>query len=202
VFQHNPWSTIYTDVQSGASCRVNRQCAVEGKGYFEDRRPASNADPYQVTGIIVETVSCTLTFIIKRFLTITSSVERSASMILQPRSKRCNQVMKLKLSDLYCFDLAYFWLLTMTMNHSDESSLCPPSRHQPTILSGTPQNMYHDKRLLLAGVCYCYLACFAFCGLFIKASYLQCPCNSILLPYTTNNTNTLTLDTSQLCNFL
>jgi glutamine synthetase len=29
---------------------------VEGKGYFEDRRPASNADPYQVTGIIVETL--------------------------------------------------------------------------------------------------------------------------------------------------
>jgi glutamine synthetase len=40
----------------GASCRVNRACAVEGKGYFEDRRPASNADPYQVTGIITETV--------------------------------------------------------------------------------------------------------------------------------------------------
>jgi glutamine synthetase len=40
----------------GASCRVNRACAEEGKGYFEDRRPASNADPYQVTGIIVETL--------------------------------------------------------------------------------------------------------------------------------------------------
>lgn len=40
----------------GASCRVNRACAVEGKGYFEDRRPASNADPYQVSGIITETV--------------------------------------------------------------------------------------------------------------------------------------------------
>lgn len=40
----------------GASVRVNRACAVEGKGYFEDRRPASNADPYQVTGIIVETL--------------------------------------------------------------------------------------------------------------------------------------------------
>ena len=23
---------------------------------FEDRRPASNADPYQITGIIVETI--------------------------------------------------------------------------------------------------------------------------------------------------
>ncbi len=40
----------------GASVRVNRSCAVEGKGYFEDRRQASNADPYQVTGIIVETI--------------------------------------------------------------------------------------------------------------------------------------------------
>lgn len=41
----------------GSSVRVNRSCAEEGKGYFEDRRPASNADPYQITGMIVETVS-------------------------------------------------------------------------------------------------------------------------------------------------
>jgi glutamine synthetase len=40
----------------GASVRINRAVAEEGKGYFEDRRPASNADPYQVTGIIVETI--------------------------------------------------------------------------------------------------------------------------------------------------
>ena len=40
----------------GASVRVNRACAEEGKGYFEDRRPASNADPYQITGLIVETL--------------------------------------------------------------------------------------------------------------------------------------------------
>ncbi|MCJ1282759.1 glutamate--ammonia ligase [Xylographa opegraphella] len=40
----------------GASVRIPRQCAKEGKGYFEDRRPASNADPYQITGIIVETI--------------------------------------------------------------------------------------------------------------------------------------------------
>lgn len=40
----------------GSSVRVPRACAEEGKGYFEDRRPASNADPYQVTGIIVETL--------------------------------------------------------------------------------------------------------------------------------------------------
>ena len=41
----------------GASVRIPRQVARDGKGYFEDRRPASNADPYQITGIIVETVS-------------------------------------------------------------------------------------------------------------------------------------------------
>lgn len=41
----------------GSSVRVNRTCAEEGKGYFEDRRPASNGDPYQITGMIVETVS-------------------------------------------------------------------------------------------------------------------------------------------------
>jgi glutamine synthetase len=41
----------------GSSVRINRAVAVEGKGYFEDRRPASNADPYQITGIIAETVS-------------------------------------------------------------------------------------------------------------------------------------------------
>lgn len=41
----------------GASVRIPRSCARAGKGYFEDRRPASNADPYQITGIIVETVS-------------------------------------------------------------------------------------------------------------------------------------------------
>lgn len=40
----------------GSSVRVNRAVAEEGMGYFEDRRPASNADPYQVTGMIVETL--------------------------------------------------------------------------------------------------------------------------------------------------
>ena len=44
----------------GASVRVPRQCAAAGKGYFEDRRPASNADPYQITGIMMETVSVIL----------------------------------------------------------------------------------------------------------------------------------------------
>jgi len=40
----------------GASVRIPRSVEKEGKGYFEDRRPASNADPYQITGIIVETI--------------------------------------------------------------------------------------------------------------------------------------------------
>ena len=40
----------------GSSVRIPRDVAKRGKGYFEDRRPASNADPYQITGIIVETV--------------------------------------------------------------------------------------------------------------------------------------------------
>lgn len=46
----------YGVANRGASVRIPRQCAREGKGYFEDRRPASNADPYQITGITVETV--------------------------------------------------------------------------------------------------------------------------------------------------
>src|SRR5207244_12160210 len=39
----------------GASIRIPRHVAAEGKGYMEDRRPASNIDPYRVTQIIVET---------------------------------------------------------------------------------------------------------------------------------------------------
>lgn len=40
----------------GSSVRIPRAVAAEGKGYFEDRRPASNGDPYQITGIIAETM--------------------------------------------------------------------------------------------------------------------------------------------------
>jgi glutamine synthetase len=39
----------------GASIRVPRSAKLEGKGYLEDRRPASNMDPYLVTGKIVQT---------------------------------------------------------------------------------------------------------------------------------------------------
>jgi glutamine synthetase len=39
----------------GASVRVGRLTEKEGKGYFEDRRPASNIDPYVVTSKLVKT---------------------------------------------------------------------------------------------------------------------------------------------------
>lgn len=38
-----------------ASIRIPRQCAEDGKGYLEDRRPASNCDPYVVTEAIART---------------------------------------------------------------------------------------------------------------------------------------------------
>ena len=41
----------------GASIRIPNITVEKGwKGWLEDRRPASNADPYKVAGIIVETV--------------------------------------------------------------------------------------------------------------------------------------------------
>jgi len=40
----------------GASIRIPRQVAEEGYGYLEDRRPASNCDPYSVTEAIIRTV--------------------------------------------------------------------------------------------------------------------------------------------------
>uniref|UniRef100_A0A8C3G5J6 Glutamine synthetase n=2 Tax=Cyclopterus lumpus TaxID=8103 RepID=A0A8C3G5J6_CYCLU len=42
----------------GASIRIPRQVGQEQKGYFEDRRPAANCDPYAVTEAI--TVTCLL----------------------------------------------------------------------------------------------------------------------------------------------
>ncbi|KAG5406092.1 hypothetical protein IGI04_012211 [Brassica rapa subsp. trilocularis] len=36
----------------GASVRVGQDTEKEGKGYFEDKRPASNMDPYVVTSMI------------------------------------------------------------------------------------------------------------------------------------------------------
>ncbi|KRZ52922.1 Glutamine synthetase [Trichinella nativa] len=40
----------------GASVRIPRHVADEGYGYLEDRRPASNCDPYSVTEALVRTI--------------------------------------------------------------------------------------------------------------------------------------------------
>lgn len=45
----------YGVANRGASIRIPREVGTKGYGYFEDRRPASNADPYRITGIIMET---------------------------------------------------------------------------------------------------------------------------------------------------
>jgi len=42
-------------VNRGASIRIGYDTLKEGKGYFEDRRPASNCDPYLVTSAIAST---------------------------------------------------------------------------------------------------------------------------------------------------
>lgn len=39
----------------GCSIRVGRDTEKQGKGYLEDRRPASNMDPYVVTSLLAET---------------------------------------------------------------------------------------------------------------------------------------------------
>ncbi|XP_062212203.1 glutamine synthetase root isozyme 2-like [Phragmites australis] len=46
---------IWGVANRAASVRVGRDTEKEGKGYFEDRRPASNMDPYVVTSLIAET---------------------------------------------------------------------------------------------------------------------------------------------------
>ena len=42
------------------SIRIGNDTVKNGKGYFEDRRPASNMDPYIVTGMIFKT-ACNIT---------------------------------------------------------------------------------------------------------------------------------------------
>ena len=43
-------------VNRGASVRVGYETIANGCGYFEDRRPASNMDPYLVTSKLVYTI--------------------------------------------------------------------------------------------------------------------------------------------------
>jgi len=45
----------YGVADRGASIRIPRTAEAEGCGYFEDRRPASNMDPYVVTARLVKT---------------------------------------------------------------------------------------------------------------------------------------------------
>lgn len=45
----------YGVASRAASIRIPRQTEVDGHGYFEDRRPSSNCDPYSVTDAIVRT---------------------------------------------------------------------------------------------------------------------------------------------------
>ena len=39
----------------GASIRIGNETYEDKKGYFEDRRPSSNMNPYLVTGKLMET---------------------------------------------------------------------------------------------------------------------------------------------------
>jgi len=45
----------YGVANRGASVRIPRTAEKDGCGYFEDRRPASNCDPYVVTGLVFKT---------------------------------------------------------------------------------------------------------------------------------------------------
>ena len=45
----------YGVANRGASVRIPRSTEADKKGYLEDRRPASNIDPYVVTAKIFET---------------------------------------------------------------------------------------------------------------------------------------------------
>jgi len=45
----------YGVANRGASVRIPRDTERDQKGYFEDRRPASNCDPYVVTSMVFQT---------------------------------------------------------------------------------------------------------------------------------------------------
>ncbi|RCI13096.1 hypothetical protein L249_0998 [Ophiocordyceps polyrhachis-furcata BCC 54312] len=46
----------YGVANRGTSIRIPRETASKGCGYFEDRRPASNADPYRVTKVLMTSI--------------------------------------------------------------------------------------------------------------------------------------------------
>ena len=45
----------YGTANRGCSIRIPRSVDDDGCGYFEDRRPSSNCDPYTVTDVMVRT---------------------------------------------------------------------------------------------------------------------------------------------------
>lgn len=47
----------YGVADRGSSIRIGRDTQQKGKGYFEDRRPSSNMNPYRVTSKILETIN-------------------------------------------------------------------------------------------------------------------------------------------------
>ena len=47
----------YGKANRGCSVRIGNKTVQDGRGYFEDRRPASNCDPYLVTSKIFETTT-------------------------------------------------------------------------------------------------------------------------------------------------
>ncbi len=50
------WESFkYGVADRGASIRIPRQTEMDQKGYFEDRRPAANCDPYLTTSMIAKT---------------------------------------------------------------------------------------------------------------------------------------------------
>lgn len=73
----------YGVANRGASIRIPRAAEAEQKGYFEDRRPSSNMDPYVVCGMIFDTVSATYSkpFVLDRYR-YCSSVPHSAAASL------------------------------------------------------------------------------------------------------------------------
>lgn len=51
------WFLLAGVAHRGASIRIPRGVADAGCGYFEDRRPSSNCDPYSVVATILETIT-------------------------------------------------------------------------------------------------------------------------------------------------
>ena len=47
----------YGVANRGASVRIPVSTEKNGCGYFEDRRPSSNMDPYRVTSLLFETTT-------------------------------------------------------------------------------------------------------------------------------------------------